>query len=105
MPLGDIMDVILQANVECVAFEASNPRHDWEWVIFKELKLPPGKTIMPGVVGHATDIVEHPRLVAQRLVRFAELVGRENVLAGTDCGLGTPRRPRRDRLGQARRRR
>ncbi|HEV7663103.1 MAG TPA: cobalamin-independent methionine synthase II family protein [Chloroflexota bacterium] len=87
--LGDIMDVILEANVGCFAFEASNGRHDWEWEVFRELKLPPGKTIMPGVIGHASDIIEHPRLIAQRLVRYAELVGRENVIAGTDCGLGT----------------
>lgn len=89
IPVGDIMDVVLQANVGCVAFEASNPRHEWEWEVFNELRLPPGKTIMPGVVGHATDIIEHPKLVAQRLVRYAKLVGRENVIAGTDCGLGT----------------
>lgn len=89
VPLGDIMDVILEANVECVAFEASNGRHEWEWEVFRELKLPHGKTIMPGVIGHASDIIEHPRLIAQRLMRYARLVGRENVIAGTDCGLGT----------------
>jgi 5-methyltetrahydropteroyltriglutamate--homocysteine methyltransferase len=87
--LGDIMDVIFKANVQCYAFEASNPRHEWEWRVFETLKLPPGKLLMPGVVGHATDIVEHPRLIADRLVRYARLVGRENVVGGTDCGLGT----------------
>jgi 5-methyltetrahydropteroyltriglutamate--homocysteine methyltransferase len=89
VPLGDIMDVIFTANVECFAFEASNPRHEWEWRVFERVTVPAGKTIMPGVVGHVTDTIEHPRLVADRLVRYARLVGPETVLAGTDCGLGT----------------
>jgi 5-methyltetrahydropteroyltriglutamate--homocysteine methyltransferase len=89
VPLGDIMDVILGANVECVAFEASNPRHEWEWRVFETVTVPADKTIMPGVVGHVTDTIEHPRLIADRLVRYARLVGPEQVLAGTDCGLGT----------------
>jgi 5-methyltetrahydropteroyltriglutamate--homocysteine methyltransferase len=87
--LGDFLDVVFQAKVQCYAFEASNPRHEWEWHVFETLKLPPGKIIMPGVIGHATDIIEHPRLIADRLVRYARLVGAENVIAGTDCGLGT----------------
>ncbi len=88
-PLGDFMDVVLAAKVQCYAFEASNPRHEWEWRVFETLKLPPGKIIMPGVAGHATDIIEHPRLIADRLINYARLVGVENVIAGTDCGLGT----------------
>jgi len=88
-PLGDFLDVVLGAHVQCYAFEASNPRHEWEWRVFERLKLPPGKIIMPGVAGHATDIIEHPRLIADRLINYARLVGPENVTAGTDCGLGT----------------
>jgi 5-methyltetrahydropteroyltriglutamate--homocysteine methyltransferase len=87
--LRDIIEVILKANARWIAYEASNPRHEWEWVVWEDVKLPSGKVIMPGVVGHATDIVEHPELIAQRLGRFARLVGPENVMAGTDCGLGT----------------
>jgi 5-methyltetrahydropteroyltriglutamate--homocysteine methyltransferase len=62
--------------------------HEWEWVVFEDFKLPQGKTLVPGVIGHSSHFVEHPELVAQRLMRYANLVGRENVLAGTDCGLG-----------------
>ena len=71
------------------SIEAANPRHAHEWRVWQDTKLPEGKSLMPGVVGHATDIVEHPRLVADRLVRYAELVGKENVIAGTDCGVGS----------------
>ena len=71
------------------SIEASNPCHEHEWRVFEEAKLPEGATLVPGVVGHCTDFIEHPDLVAERLVRYARLVGRENVLAGTDCGLGT----------------
>jgi 5-methyltetrahydropteroyltriglutamate--homocysteine methyltransferase len=67
-------------------YEAANPRHEHEWVVWENVKLPDGKTLIPGCVSHATNIVEHPELVAQRLVRLAKLVGRENVMAGTDCG-------------------
>ena len=68
--------------------EASNPRHAHEWRVWEDVKLPEGKLLIPGVVGHASDFVEHPELVAERLVRYARLVGRENVIAGTDYGLG-----------------
>jgi len=68
--------------------EASNPRHEHEWRVWEDVKLPDGKILIPGVVGHASDFVEHPDLVAERIVRYARLVGRENVIAGTDCGLG-----------------
>ena len=75
-------------RAECYSIEASNPRHDHEWRVWEDVKRPDGKTLMPGVVGHASDFVEHPELVAERLVKYARLVGRENVIAGTDCGLG-----------------
>jgi len=70
------------------SIEASNPRHDHEWRVWEDVTLPAGKILIPGVVGHASDFVEHPELVAERLVKYARLVGRENVIAGTDCGLG-----------------
>ncbi|HLG72525.1 MAG TPA: cobalamin-independent methionine synthase II family protein [Chloroflexota bacterium] len=88
VPLRDIVDIVLKVKAECYSIEASNPRHDHEWRVWQEVKLPDGKTLMPGVVGHVSDVVEHPRLVADRLVRYAGIVGRENVLAGTDCGIG-----------------
>jgi 5-methyltetrahydropteroyltriglutamate--homocysteine methyltransferase len=75
-------------RAQVYSFEASNVRHEHEWTVWKDIKLPHGKMIMPGVVGHATNIVEHPELVARRICNFAEAVGRENVVAGTDCGLG-----------------
>jgi 5-methyltetrahydropteroyltriglutamate--homocysteine methyltransferase len=85
-PLIDIIDLILKVNVGAYSIEASNVRHEHEWQIWKDVKLPAGKKIIPGVVGHATNVVEHPELVSQRLQNFASLVGRENVIAGTDCG-------------------
>ncbi len=88
IPLKDIVDLILKVNVEGYSIEASNPRHEHEWRIWEAVKLPEGKLLIPGVVGHATDFIEHPELVAERLVKYARLVGRENVIAGTDCGLG-----------------
>jgi 5-methyltetrahydropteroyltriglutamate--homocysteine methyltransferase len=88
IPMRDIVDVMLAINVAGYSFEAGNVRHEHEWRVWKDVKLPDGKLIMPGVVSHATNVVEHPELVADRIVRFAELVGRENVIAGTDCGLG-----------------
>ena len=69
-------------------FEAGNVRHEHEWRVWRDVELPAGKVIMPGVVSHATNVVEHPEVVADRIVRFAEGVGRENVVASTDCGLG-----------------
>jgi 5-methyltetrahydropteroyltriglutamate--homocysteine methyltransferase len=86
VPLKDILDIVLKVNVGTYSFEAANPRHEHEWQLWKTVKLPPGKAIMPGVVTHSTDVVEHPELVAERLQRFANCVGRENVIAGTDCG-------------------
>jgi 5-methyltetrahydropteroyltriglutamate--homocysteine methyltransferase len=88
IPLREIVDLVLRVRAQCYSVEAANPRHEHEWTVWREAKLPEGKLLMPGVVGHASDVVEHPELVAQRLERFAGLVGRENVIAGTDCGLG-----------------
>lgn len=89
IPLKDIVDLILKVRAEAYSIEASNPCHDHEWRVWEEVKLPEGKVLIPGVAGHATDFIEHPELVAERLVKYAGLVGRENVMAGTDCGLGT----------------
>ncbi|HYP37153.1 MAG TPA: cobalamin-independent methionine synthase II family protein [Stellaceae bacterium] len=89
IPLKDIIDLIFRVRAGSYSIEASNPCHEHEWRVFEEVKLPEGATLIPGVVGHCTDFIEHPDLVAERLVRYAKLVGRENVLAGTDCGLGT----------------
>jgi 5-methyltetrahydropteroyltriglutamate--homocysteine methyltransferase len=89
IPLRDIIDLIFRVEVGSFSIEASNPCHEHEWRVFEEVRLPEGATLVPGVVGHCTDFIEHPDLVAERLVRYARLVGRENVLAGTDCGIGT----------------
>jgi 5-methyltetrahydropteroyltriglutamate--homocysteine methyltransferase len=88
LPLRDIVDLVLAVPAGCYSIEAANPRHEHEWAVWEDVKLPDGATLMPGVVGHSTDIIEHPELVAQRLARYARLVGAENVIAGTDCGLG-----------------
>ena len=86
VPLKDIVDLLLQVNVGHYSVEQANPRHEHEWTVWQNVKLPPGKKLIPGVISHATNIVEHPELVAQRLTRLAKIVGRDNVLAGTDCG-------------------
>jgi 5-methyltetrahydropteroyltriglutamate--homocysteine methyltransferase len=88
IPLKDIVDLILKVRADTISIEAANVRHEHEWRVWEEVKLPAGKVLVPGVVAHATDIVEHPELVADRLVRYAKIVGRENVMGGTDCGLG-----------------
>jgi 5-methyltetrahydropteroyltriglutamate--homocysteine methyltransferase len=87
--LRDIIDVILRVKANVYSIEAANPRHQHEWRVWEDVKLPEGKSFMPGVISHATDIVEHPRLIADRLVQYAGLVGKENVIAGTDCGVGS----------------
>ncbi len=87
--LRDIIDIILRVKASVYSIEAANPRHQHEWRIWQYVKLPEGKGLMPGVISHATDIVEHPRLVADRLIQYAQLVGKENVIAGTDCGIGS----------------
>jgi 5-methyltetrahydropteroyltriglutamate--homocysteine methyltransferase len=88
LPLEHIIDLILQVKAQTYSFEAANVRHEHEWRVWQAAKLPPGKMLMPGVVSHATNLVEHPQLVADRILRYTALVGRENVVAGTDCGLG-----------------
>jgi len=86
VPLKDIIDLLLQVRVGHYSFEAANPRHAHEWRVWETVKLAPGKVLIPGVISHATNIVEHPELVAERIVRLAKIVGRENVMGGTDCG-------------------
>jgi len=86
VPLKDIVDLILKVRVGAYVIEGANPRHEHEWKVWKDIKLPAGKVLIPGVISHATNIVEHPELVAERIVRLAGFVGRENVIAGTDCG-------------------
>src|SRR5437660_2508676 len=88
IPMRDIVDVMLAVNAGAYSFEAGNVRHEHEWRVWQEVKLPDDKLILPGVVSHATNVVEHPELVAERIGRFARLVGRERVIASTDCGLG-----------------
>ncbi len=88
LPLGSFIDLIVKVPAECYSVEAANTRHEHEWRAWQDIKLPAGKSLMPGVVGHTSDMIEHPRLIADRLVRYAGIVGRENVIAGTDCGLG-----------------
>jgi 5-methyltetrahydropteroyltriglutamate--homocysteine methyltransferase len=94
IPLADIIDIALQAQVGAISIEAANPRHAHEWKVFRDVELPAGVRLIPGVVDSCTNYIEHPDLVAERLVRFAELVGPENVIAGTDCGFGTSVGPR-----------
>jgi 5-methyltetrahydropteroyltriglutamate--homocysteine methyltransferase len=89
IPLADIVDIILNVKAVGYSIEASNPRHDHEWTVWKDAKLLDGKVLIPGVIGHSNDFIEHPELVAQRLVRYANIVGKENVMAGTDCGIGS----------------
>jgi 5-methyltetrahydropteroyltriglutamate--homocysteine methyltransferase len=86
VPLREIVDLVLRIRAGAYVIEAANPRHEHEWRVWESVKLPPGKVLVPGVISHATNIVEHPELVAERIVRLARLVGRENVIAGTDCG-------------------
>jgi hypothetical protein len=88
IPLVDIVDLVLAVRAQAYSVEAGNVRHEHEWRVWKEVKLPENKILIPGVVSHATNVVEHPRLVADRIMRFAQIVGRENVIASTDCGLG-----------------
>jgi 5-methyltetrahydropteroyltriglutamate--homocysteine methyltransferase len=87
--LADIIDIVFAARPAAISFEASNPRHAHEWRLFERVKLPPGKVLVPGVLDSTTNFIEHPDLVAERIGRYARLVGRENVIAGTDCGFGT----------------
>jgi 5-methyltetrahydropteroyltriglutamate--homocysteine methyltransferase len=88
LEMKHLVGIMLAVKAGAYLFEAGNVRHEHEYVVWDDVKLPDGKILVPGVVSHATDVVEHPELVAQRIVRFAERVGRENVMAGTDCGFG-----------------
>src|SRR5881628_816432 len=89
IPLRQLLPVALKARPQALSFEGANPRHEHEWVVFREIRLPDDRVIIPGVLDSTTNFVEHPELVAQRLVRYAEIVGRERVIAGTDCGFAT----------------
>ena len=89
VPLADLLDLVFAARPQAVSFEAANPRHAHEWKVFEQVKVPAGKIVIPGVLDSTTNFIEHPDLVAERITRFARLVGRENVIAGTDCGFGT----------------
>jgi 5-methyltetrahydropteroyltriglutamate--homocysteine methyltransferase len=89
VPLADIIDIVFRARPRAISFEAANPRHAHEWALFERVKLPEGRTLIPGVIESKTNFIEHPELIAQRIARYANLVGRENVIAGSDCGYGT----------------
>jgi len=89
VPLADILDIVFAGRAGAVSFEAANPRHAHEWRVFENIHVPDGKLIVPGVIDSTTNFVEHPALIAERISRYARLVGRENVIAGTDCGFGT----------------
>ena len=89
VPLADIIDIVFTARPSAISLEAANPRHGHEWVLFERVRLPAGKVLIPGVIESKSNFIEHPELVAQRIGRYAKLVGRENVIAGSDCGYGT----------------
>ena len=89
VPLADIIDIAFEARASAISFEAANPRHAHEWALFERIKLPEGKVLIPGVIESKSNFIEHPELVAERIARYARLVGRENVIAGSDCGYGT----------------
>jgi 5-methyltetrahydropteroyltriglutamate--homocysteine methyltransferase len=94
VPLERIFDIAIKTRAQAISFEGANPRHAHEWKFFKDYALPEGRIIVPGVLDSTTNFVEHPELVAERLIHYAELVGRENVIAGTDCGFSTWARAR-----------
>ncbi|HVV60443.1 MAG TPA: cobalamin-independent methionine synthase II family protein [Pseudolabrys sp.] len=89
VPLADVIDIVFLARPSAISFEAANPRHAHEWKLFETVKLPDGKALIPGVIESKSNFIEHPDLIAQRIGRYAKLVGRENVIAGSDCGYGT----------------
>jgi 5-methyltetrahydropteroyltriglutamate--homocysteine methyltransferase len=89
VPLADVIDIVLRARPNAIAIEAANPRHAHEWKLFETVKLPDGKLLIPGVIESKSNFIEHPELIAQRIGRYAKLVGPENVIAGSDCGFGT----------------
>ena len=87
--MSDLLPVLLKAKPQALLFEAANPRHAHEWTVFRDAQLPDDKILIPGVLSSTTNYVEHPELVAERLLRFADIVGRERVMAGSDCGFST----------------
>jgi 5-methyltetrahydropteroyltriglutamate--homocysteine methyltransferase len=89
VPIGDILDIVFAARPSAISFEAANPRHEHEWQVFEDVALPEGKVLIPGVIDSTTNYVEHPEVVARRILDYARVVGRENVIAGTDCGFAT----------------
>ena len=89
VPLADMIDLVFKVRATYISFEAANPRHAHEWTLFEKVKLPDGKVLIPGVIESKANFIEHPELIAQRIGRYAKLVGRENVMAGSDCGYGT----------------
>jgi 5-methyltetrahydropteroyltriglutamate--homocysteine methyltransferase len=89
VPFADVIDIIFKAKPAAISFEAANPRHAHEWTLFENVKLPAGKVLIPGVIESKSNFIEHPELIAQRISHYAKLVGRENVIAGSDCGFGT----------------
>jgi 5-methyltetrahydropteroyltriglutamate--homocysteine methyltransferase len=89
MEAKDIIDIVLKVNAGAFSFEASNPRHEHEWTVWENAKIPDGAVLIPGVISHSTILVEHPELIAQRIARYAKIVGRQNVIAGSDCGFAT----------------
>jgi 5-methyltetrahydropteroyltriglutamate--homocysteine methyltransferase len=89
VPLKDIVDILLKGRPQAVSFPGANPRHGHEWKVWQDVKLPEGKIIIPGVIDSTSNFVEHPELVADRIVQYARIVGRDNVIAGADCGFGT----------------
>jgi 5-methyltetrahydropteroyltriglutamate--homocysteine methyltransferase len=89
VPLKDIVDIVLKGRPQALSFPGANPRHGHEWKVWKDVKLPDGKIIIPGVIDSTSNFVEHPELVADRIVQYARVVGAENVIAGVDCGFGT----------------
>ena len=86
--MKNVVDLVLKVNAQAYTVEMANPRHEHEWKVWRDTKLPDGKILMPGVVTHSTNTIEHPELVADRIERIATVVGRQNVVASTDCGLG-----------------
>src|SRR6185437_4007666 len=89
MELKNLIDIMLKVNAGAYSFEAGNPRHEHEWKVWAEVKLPEAKSVIPGVITHSSNIVEHPEVIAQRIGRFAQAAGRENVIAGADCGFAS----------------
>lgn len=93
LPMRDVVDLVLGVNARQYSFEAANPQHEHEWKVWRDVELPEGRSLIPGVVTHKTNVLEHPEVVADRIVRYAGVVGRENVIAGTDCGFGGRMQP------------